>query len=110
MQAEQLLKEAGLAETFWGQRIILSEKAGGFINADVLLLESWHTCACGKQDERIPRGKLGEPIDKELYWLGCCFNSYIYQNMFCKSAECLIRIEKVSAIILAELDSKSCGA
>ncbi len=76
--------------------------------------ENWVTCACGKQDPRIPRegddaGRKNrlrvhadwEPEDAKLSRLGGYFADYVYSNRPQRALECLLAIEKRAAVVLA---------
>jgi len=100
--AKSLLVAAGLDETLWGKRIIQIERTG------IVPIEwgeearDWQTCACGRQDERIPRYEDGEPLDEQLSASGAWFPLYLQSNIV-EAARCLIRIEKRAAEVLKEV-------
>ena len=70
---------------------------------------SWVTCACGKQDPRIPRNKpdygvaLGEPKDTFLAISGFEFSVCVRNQNPVRALLFLLSIEKRSADILAAL-------
>ena len=109
MNAEQTLTEAKLNKTHWGKRIIRAEKRGDFFKYERTDAFEWTTCACGFQDERIPRYKDGErgndyePKDAQLSRLGGNFYVAVLENKFLLAAKRLIRIEIRAAKILKEL-------
>ena len=76
MKAKQLLEEAGLSETPWGKVIIQAEE-GGFTGKQQIIASQWTTCACGKQDPRIPRDDKGTPVDAYLARLGISFSRHV---------------------------------
>lgn len=62
----------------------------------------WTTCACGKQDPRIPREDDGTPLDGDLYWLGIDFAAEVNVGNPKGAEETLGRIEKRAAEVLAK--------
>jgi hypothetical protein len=103
MTAKQLLTEANLHATHWGQRIIRAEETGAFTGRDASESGEWTTCACGKQDPRIPRYYDGEPHDGGLMLYGMRFVDYVSANQYTEAADTLIAIEHRAAELLAEL-------
>jgi hypothetical protein len=103
MTAKQLLTEANLHATHWGKRIITAEEFHGTTPSDLSDSGEWTTCACGKQDPRIPRTKSGAPIDEYLEELGVAFYQNVCAHRFLEAAETLIAIERRAAEILAGL-------
>jgi len=103
MTAKELLTEANLHATHWGRRIITAEELQGTTPADISDSGEWTTCACGKQNPRIPRTKLGCPIDKYLEELGTAFYEHVCAHRFLEAAETLIAIEQRAAELLAKL-------
>lgn len=103
MTAKQLLTEANLHATHWGKRIITAEELHSTTRADINDSGAWPTCACGKQDPRIPRGLGGAPLDENLEELGVAFYQHVCAHRFFEAAETLIAIERRAAEILAEL-------
>lgn len=102
-EAKQLLEEAGLSETYWGQIITEAEKLGGFTLWDRKYANQWTTCACGKQDPRIPREGRGSPVDPTLFELGVSFSEQVYFDQILATAETLIKIEKRAIEVLEEV-------
>lgn len=100
--AKSLLVGAGLDETLWGKRIIHIEETGKMLVEWVRESFNWQTCACGRQDERIPRYEDGEPLDEQLSASGAWFPLYLQSNIV-EAARCLIRIEKRAAEVLKEV-------
>lgn len=100
--AKSLLVEAGLDETLWGKRIIQIERTGELPFEWRDESESWQTCACGRQDERIPRGWRDAPLDEQLRRDGGWFPYYLLTDIV-EAARCLIRIEKRAAEVLKEV-------
>lgn len=104
MTAKELLTEAGLHESVWGKRIIDAEASGKFKPSNVKSASEWPTCACGRQDKRIPRSRSGAPHDWPLNQLGKQFYLEVRGNRFIPAAKCLIAIENRAAEILALLE------
>jgi len=106
--AKQILTDAGLQDSHWGKRIIKAEERGYFYVIDTREAQKWQTCACGKQDPRIPRrdskyeGRVGAPVDAELLDLGLDFFGAVDSQLFMQSAEVLVEIEKRASEILAD--------
>ncbi len=105
--AEQRLTEHNLHNSHWGKRIIKAERVGGFTFADKLDAHNWTTCACGKQDPRIPRHTdirvKNMLIDNTLTNLGVRFYADVKEGKYLESANTLIGIEQRSIEILEEL-------
>jgi hypothetical protein len=76
-----------------------------FTEAQKGLAGSWVTCACGKQDPRIPRIGPGKPFDSILSMLGGEFDAAVAlgddPDM---AAQLLHRIEQRAAEVLAEVE------
>jgi hypothetical protein len=94
----------------WWERIEAAEARGRFTEADELLAADWVTCACGEQDDRIPRHgggsyrfAAGRPYDETLALLGRDFYQAVKRNNASYARRVLTRIEARSAKILAEL-------
>lgn len=104
--AKQILIGNGLDQSFWGKRIIAAQCRGGFLGGDVLSAGNWTTCACGQQDPRIPRDRVGEPLDTQLAGNGLIFNHQVANGHYSDAAETLVAIEKRAGHILAELEAK----
>ena len=102
-EAKQLLEKAGLSETHWGKSIIRAEKNDGFNVWDKEFAADWTTCACGKQDPRIPREGRGSPVDPTLFELGVSFSGQVDFDQILAAAETLIRIEKRATEVLEEV-------
>ena len=68
------------------------------------LAESWVTCACGNQCYIIPRDSAGEPLDKDLAYLGGLsgFLGAIKKQNRESALEVLDKIEARSAILIQE--------
>ena len=104
MTAKQLLTDANLHATHWGQRIIAAEETGAFTAQDRDDANNWTTCACSKQDPRIPRNKFGSaPCDNTLRRIGQYFLDCVRADAYTEAAETLIAIERRAAEILADL-------
>jgi hypothetical protein len=76
---------------------------------------SWQTCACGKQDSRIPRlnEPAGEPKDKylrDLGWRFACvvgdmYNCFIpskFEKFRKRALDIMTKIEKRATIVLSQ--------
>lgn len=110
--ALEILTDARLHTSYWGKRIIKAEKRGRFTENDSEMVADWMTCACGKQDPRIPRldfetcianrslGCLGAPADSELREKGVIFYNHIKEHRFVDAARTLVKIEKRASIVL----------
>lgn len=86
----------------WYRRIRQAERSGGFSAGDRDLAADWTTCACGEQDERIPRFKDGKrPRDKKLSDTGIDFNAAVQTDDFARARVALWQIENRAAEILA---------
>ena len=107
MKASDIIHDNNLQNTFWGERIIKAEKRGRFTLKDHKLAEDWQTCACGEQDNRIPRGNKGaspaRPDDSRLACLGGDFYMYVSRSMVSLAANTLVKIEKRAAEVLAQV-------
>lgn len=65
--------------------------------------KGWTTCACGKQDKRIPRASgFSYPLDNRLYSLGLLFAMAVETEDFLRAAKTLVAIEKRAAIVLRQ--------
>ena len=95
-----------LKNSFWGGRIEAARKRGMFNGKDCDLAHDWTTCACGKQDAKIPRHSPGYPTDTRLFNLGVKFFSCIERNDFDLAESTLLKIEKRASEILAEQKGK----
>jgi hypothetical protein len=62
---------------------------------------SWVTCACGKQDPRIPINH--GPVDTRLYSLGCSFYGAVEEQRIDSAEKILHKIERRAAEILRGL-------
>jgi hypothetical protein len=85
----------------WYERIEAAEQRGGFTKEDWDLAGGWATCACGEQDEWIPRNAEGKPKDDELRKHGLAFLECVSDNYFVGAREAMARIEQRAAIVLA---------
>jgi len=110
MNANQILTEANLHKSHWGEIIIGAEELGRFLLRNYREAGEWQTCACGMQDKKIPRHdyngytyKKGEPIDRRLSEFGQTFFHAVANNNFPLAAKRLIRIENRAKKILAKL-------
>jgi hypothetical protein len=101
--AKEILKENRLLSSYWGRRIVKAEERGYRNKTDALKASSWQTCACGRQDDRIPRDDEGVPMDSALSDLGCSFYVHILNNRFDFAAQTLVKIERRAAEVLREV-------
>ena len=106
-EAEIFLTENDAAGSHWGQRIIAAERRGNFTEKDKRAAGTWVTCACGKQDKRIPRrpGGRGRPADEVLSALGDGFYLLVCADRHLGAAETLLKIEARADEILDEMGS-----
>ncbi len=105
---EQLLPLREGTTPYWWDVIDEAEARGSFTEDEKVRSGAWVTCACGKQDPRIPRrttwmGREGMPVDKELGGLGCRFCDNVHDDHFKAARNTLIAIEQRAAHLLAEL-------
>lgn len=77
----------------WPIRIENARDRGEFSEDDKILCSDWVTCACGQQDARIPRDKVGQPLDRILVKLGMRFTQAVDINYFTMAESVLARIE-----------------
>ena len=104
--AKQILTKAKLNRTYWGRKVIAAENRGGFSDSDSWLAGVWTTCACGKQDRRIPRDDVDAPIDRKLASAGRSFDCHVSLNNTVAAARTLVAIEKRAAIVLKKVLAK----
>lgn len=97
----------------WHERIALARIRGEFTDEDVHLASDWTTCACGEQDERIPRawvlrGGFPEmaPADQLLRDLGGLFYEAVDFDRFDDAEDLLRRIEIRSSEILIAVSTE----
>lgn len=111
MTAQEILTEANLQDSYWGQAIIDVEKFGSTFSISKLReAGNWCTCACGRITCDIPRrfspAFEGEgetwPLDKDLYDLGMEFYDAVCRNAFEEAAITLVHIEKRAIIVAKE--------
>ncbi len=102
MNANQILTEAGLNNSFWGGRIIRAEERGRFTKNDRVKAGDWTTCACGRLDDGISR-YADWPMDVELRYLGIDFTFLVRNDLTTEAADTLIDIEKRAAAVLEAL-------
>lgn len=62
----------------------------------------WITCACGKQDKRIPRGPGGKPEDSRLTELGGSFAYHVGMDQIAGAERTLRAIERRAVEVLAQ--------
>jgi len=96
-KAHDILHNADLHATHWGQRIIEAEQVGHFGSADIHDAAQWPTCACGKTTANIKREDWKDgsyaPIDAKLLKLGTRFENHVRDNDFATAAQTLVDIE-----------------
>ena len=109
MKAKELLINAKLDATYWGKKIIAAEKRGHATDLELRMSRSWTTCACGKQDPRIPRmcSSFAAPEDMELFHLGSRFPDLLLHRCWWSAAETLIAIERRACEIISEVVSNA---
>ncbi len=100
---------------FWFRVIQAAEKrrAAGltpFYETHVELAKNWQTCACGRQDKRIPRHgpgdpfkQYGSPVDSLLRHYGSDFYDRVRDQDVEGAMETMLNIERRAAEVLAEL-------
>lgn len=98
-------KRVRVWDTFWGRRIRRARRRGFFTFREQNEAAQWTTCACGKQDPRIPRCAAGRPIDSALENLGQRFYVCVEASNFHGAFETLKKIEIRAAQVLAGLPS-----
>jgi len=86
---------------YWWVAIDKAKKFG-FSDEEKDNAGSWITCACGKQDKRIPRKELGSPNDRKLANLGIRFCDEVDSDNPFKAEKTLLRIEHCAAIVIAQ--------
>ena len=100
MDAASILTDAGIELSHWGLRIQLAEERGYFTQQDRRDAGEWPTCACGKQDPRIPRFSNQRPRDYGLESLGLSFYNRVRDHDAVGAADVLVEIEERSREIL----------
>lgn len=104
MSALDILTDAGLNDTHWGQRIINAERRGHFNAHDVSDSACWVTCACGKLDLWVQKcEKTFAPSDPKLYRLGALFYLDVRDHHFVKAAETLVAINSRTTELYKEM-------
>lgn len=93
----------------WPARIKAARRAGGFTEQDMAEARWWPTCACGKLDADIPRGRdltFGRarhaPKDAALFDLGAHFVAHVCNNNFDAAEATILAITKRAAEVLAD--------
>jgi len=96
-KAHDILHNANLHSTHWGQRIINAEQVGQFGFSDNLDAAEWPTCACGKTCANIEREDWEDgseaPTDAQLFSLGNLFQKHVRDDDFAAAAQTLVDIE-----------------
>lgn len=87
---------------YWTEAIDAAEKRGGFTEEDKDNAREWPTCACGQQDERIPREEYGSPKDQQLAGDGVSFDQAVWFDDLDLAREVMGRIEARAAVVLAK--------
>lgn len=87
----------------WHERIEQARAVGRFTLDDKALASRWVTCACGGQDERIPRTWRGMPKDDQLLRLGLAFTAHVELGSIERAAMTLKEIDARATELLAEL-------
>lgn len=92
---------------YWWKAIEDAKKRGHFTGAQIAMSADWQTCACGKQDKRIPRGgnhwNESAPDDDALAQLGLDFCNAIESGEPFLASDILSKIETRAAQILARV-------
>jgi hypothetical protein len=102
-KVREILEQNNLLDTRWGKRLLAMEKRGRPTKREEADAKNWQTCACGKQDKRIPRVRNGRPLDCELESFGYSFYWRIYHGQFEWAAELLVKIEQRASQILKKV-------
>lgn len=88
----------------WFERIEAARKRGYFTYDDRLAANEWPTCACGEQDEAIPRAAgHGRPRDPLLRVFGGQFAQEVASNEFGSALATLHQIEQRATEVLEEI-------
>ena len=87
----------------WTKAIFRAYKDKTFTVDDRIKADAWTTCACGKQDSRIPVNARGEPVDDTLFALGERFSLAVKDDNPSLAEFNLNAIEKRAAEVLAEV-------
>ncbi len=95
-----ILHQHNLHNSHWGKRIIKAGQRGHFLFEDRVDANYWTTCACGKQDPRIPRECNGRPKNQRLVELGGRFARMVEEDKILSAARLLVKIEAEAAEIL----------
>lgn len=101
-KVKQVLKDANLLDSYWGQIIYKASERGQFYTAENESATNWGTCACGKLNDRILRHLTGKPEDYELYILGVSFGLRVRGDSFLGAAKTLVMIEQRAIEVLAD--------
>ncbi len=98
-----MLKIRTTPTPYWTKVITKARKRGHFTTQEKSKSFDWVTCACGKQDSRIPKmGIDGGPMDNELRNLGCNFYGAVNGDEFDHAETILGRIERRAALVVLE--------
>lgn len=90
----------------WEQIINDAEKRGWFSMEEMRAASGWIDCACGSQDERIPRNPDGAPVDIWLFVDGTEFSFAVNGNNFDEARRLLNRIEERAFYVLMKVESE----
>lgn len=85
---------------YWWGVIERAKKRGSFLASEKAKAVGWTTCACGKQDARIPRHDIGDPKDIPLRALGLRFCTAVNGNLVDMAGMILLAIEKRASEVL----------
>lgn len=90
---------------YWWATIDRAEKRGFFTDEEIAKAQGWTTCACGRQDNRIPTRRHNPfvPHDERLFSLGIRFFNDVSAHNFAQARTTLTKIEKRAAEVLAEV-------
>lgn len=93
---------------YWSkERFDRAKKRGGFTNAEVNKAASWTTCACGQQDDGIPRDDHDIPKDNRLAQLGIWFYNCVVGDSPEQAQGILKQIEERAALVLRNLTKEA---
>ena len=82
-------------------RVRVAKGKPAFTERAKYLAGNWVSCACGRQDIRLPRGFLGRPEDYKLYLLGDTFCNAVLINHIDRAERTLAKIEIRAAEVIA---------
>lgn len=95
------------AETKWGQAILAAAEIGVFSEQDKEAAKSWRQCAVGLLDPRLPRDKVGRPLDRTLQELGETFSRQVRYDEIGLAANFFVSIQLYASDLLDNLNQES---